>query len=44
LANGFFLFQFLLGENGSKVLKGGPWLIGGRVFILKKMGKRIGCP
>jgi hypothetical protein len=34
--NGFFLFQFLLGENGSKVLEGGPWLIGGRVFILKK--------
>jgi hypothetical protein len=34
--NGFFLFQFLLGENGSKVLKGGPWLIGGRVFILQK--------
>ena len=34
--NGFFLFQFLLGENGSKVLKGGLWLIGGRVFILKK--------
>lgn len=34
--NGFFLFQFLLGENGSKVFKGGPWLIGGRVFILKK--------
>ena len=34
--NGFFLLQFLLGENGSKVLEGGPWLIGGRVFILKK--------
>ncbi|WOL10667.1 ribosomal protein S7 [Canna indica] len=26
----------LLGENGSKVLEGGPWLIGGRVLILRK--------
>ncbi|WOL17416.1 hypothetical protein Cni_G26208 [Canna indica] len=26
----------MLGENGSKVLEGGPWLIGGRVLILRK--------
>jgi hypothetical protein len=26
-------------ENGSKVLEPGPWLIGGIVFILKKVEK-----
>lgn len=35
--HGFFLFRFNTEEDCYKVLEGGPWLIEGRVMILRKL-------
>ncbi|KAK1261263.1 hypothetical protein QJS04_geneDACA018017 [Acorus gramineus] len=39
--NGFFLVQFNLAEEMTKVLEGGPWTMANRPFIIQKWSPEI---